>query len=112
MKTGLAIAFLILAIAMIVVAYIKGRNDVLISEMKTYQSNLTQLENWQTNHPPELKEFMKGRYYYLANLVPKGWVPNVDYGPVSTNISHLSVGKGPTTPQEEYQKYKLLEGIH
>jgi hypothetical protein len=108
MRSGWMPLALVLVVVLIIAAYLKGRNDVLISEMKTYQSNLIQLDHWQTNFPPELKEFMKGRFYYIANSVPKSWVPNVDYGPVDTNISHLSVGKGPTTPQEEYRKYKLL----
>ena len=49
---------------------------------------------------------MKARYYYLANRIPSNWVVYRDYGQVSTNISPLIIGKGPTTAEDEYRAYK------
>lgn len=97
---------LIAGVAAIVGAYIKGRNDVLIGEFKQYQANMLTLTHWETNQPPELKEFVKAHYYYLANRTPKSWVgrPN-DYGAVSTNVIHLTGFKGPTSAQEEYRLF-------
>ena len=89
------------------VAYMKGRNDVWIAEYKIYEANLLQLKFFETNHPAELTEFMKGRYYFLANKIPRSWLGSpYDFGPVSTNVAHLGVGKGPTNPQHEYELFK------
>jgi len=97
---------LIAAVVAIVGAYIKGRNDVLIGEFKQYQANVLTLTHWETNQPPELKEFVKAHYYYLANRTPKNWVGRpYDYGAVSTNVIHLTGFKGPTSAQEEYRKF-------
>ncbi len=64
------------------------------------------LTQWETNHPPELEEYVKARYYYLANRIPKSGLGNPhDYGAVSTNIQHLAVFKGPSSGQAEYLEY-------
>jgi len=99
---GIAILFILIGYY----AYIKGRNDVWISEFKIYESNLIMIQNFDTNLPPELKEFMKGRYYYLGNRVPRVWlgIP-YDYGLPMTNSSHLIIGKGDTGPQYEYRVF-------
>lgn len=102
----LRLLVVIVAVVAIVGAYWNGRNDVLIREFKECQGNLSTLTQWETNHPPELKEFVKARYYYLANQIPKKWVGNPhDYGEVSTNVAHLAVFKGPTSGREEYRKF-------
>src|SRR5271165_5925994 len=96
----------LVAVAAIISAYFKGRNDVCISEFKQYQANMSTLTQWETNHPPELKEFIKAHYYFLANRTPKSWVGHpYDYGAVSTNIVHLTGFKGPTSAQEEYRLF-------
>jgi hypothetical protein len=88
-------------------AYHMGQRDVWLSEFKTYDGNLVYVNYLHTNYSPELKEFLKARYYYLANRIPKSWlVGSHDYGPVATNVSALTVGKGPTTSAVEYPKFK------
>ncbi len=107
LKVGMGFLFCTILLAVAAVAYIKGRNDVWIAEYKTYDANLIGLNNFETNHPPELKEFMKARYYYLANKIPRTWLGSpFDYGPVSTNVAHLAIGKGPTTAKHEYELFK------
>ena len=87
-------------------SYLKGKTDVWISEFKIYDANLNNVQHFGSNAPPELKEFMKGRYYYLANEIPKSWLGTpYDYGLVSTNM-HLAIGKGDTGPKYEYQVFK------
>ena len=96
----------LVAIAAIIGAYFKGRKDVLVGEFKQYQANMLTLTQWETNHPPELKEFVKAHYYYLANRTPKSWIGRPDdYEAVSTNIVHLTGFKGPTSAQEEYRLF-------
>jgi hypothetical protein len=96
----------ILVAAAIIGAYLKGRNDALVTEFRQYQANMLTLTQWEANHPPELKEFVKAHYYHLANQIPKSWVGRpYDYGAVSTNLIHLTGFKGPTSAQEEYRYF-------
>jgi hypothetical protein len=90
--------------AIAIVAYLQGRKAVWISEFKTYQGNMVTFD--RRRYSEDLAEFMKARYYYLANRIPSSWVAYRDYGQVSTNISLLVIGKGPTTAEEEYRAYK------
>jgi hypothetical protein len=106
MRKLLGPALFVVVIALVVGAYIQGRNDVLIAEMKTYEGNLVTFELLQPDKPAELREFMKARYYFLVNRVPKSWRATHDFGPVSTNIAHLTIGKGPTTAKLEYETFK------
>ena len=102
-----AILLSLLLAATAVCAYIKGRNDVWISEFKIYDSNLIKIQHFETNQPAELREFMKGRYYYLANRIPESWLGNpYDYRQVSTNVVHLSIGKEDAGAQHEYERFK------
>jgi len=91
----------------ITLAYWRGRKDVWTEDFKIYSGDLIVLSSFETNLPPELKEFMKGRYYYVANKLSDNWLGgSYDYGSVSTNVARLAVGKGPTSAQEEYRKFK------
>lgn len=101
--------FLLAALVGGVLGYIKGINDTLIREFKVYRGNLnygTYFEEGRLSL--DLKEFLKGRYYYLGNRIPLSSLDGAayDYGQVSTNIAVLSIGKGPTTGQEEYRLFK------
>jgi hypothetical protein len=105
-KSVVRLLALLAVVAAVIGAYIKGRNDVLIAEFKQYSANLLALTQYETNQPPELKDFVKARYYYLANRTPKSWVGRpYDYGAVSTNLVHLTCFKGPTSAQEEYRLF-------
>src|SRR5262249_46892165 len=105
-RTARRLLICLVAVTAIVGAYVKGRRDVLISEFKQYQVIMLTLIQWETNHPPELKEFAKAQYYHLANQIPKSWVGRpLDYGGVSTNLIHLTHFKGPTSAEEEYRKF-------
>ena len=87
-------------------AYLRGRNDVWLTEFKECEANMLTITRWETNHPPELNEYVKARYYHLANKIPKSWLGNPhDYGAVSTNIQHLAVFKGPSSGQAEYLEF-------
>jgi hypothetical protein len=87
--------------------YWLGRRDVWIGEFKVYSADLARLTQYDTNLPPELKEFAKGRYYYVANKVPKSWLGSpYDYGPVATNLASFPVGKGDTSAGNEYRIFK------
>lgn len=106
----LAVALGVVLLASVVAAYVKGRKDALIDDFKTYHANLVALESRATSREAEeLKEFVKSRYYYFGNRIPRDWLPltNLDHGPVSTNaLADLTIGKGPTTASEEYRKFK------
>jgi hypothetical protein len=106
----LELAVAVVLVASVVSAYVKGREDALIDDFKTYHANLVALESKVSNlGAEEVKEFVKARYYYFGNRIPKGWLPltNLDHGPVSTNaLAGLTIGKGPTTASEEYHKFK------
>lgn len=106
----LAVAFGVVLVASVARAYVKGREDALIDEFKTYHANLVALDSRVSDRGvEEVKEFVKARYYYLGNRIPKKWLPltNLDRGPVSTNaLADLTVGKGPTTASEEYHNFK------
>ena len=105
-QSVMRILVFLVAVAAIIGAYFKGRRDVLVGEFKQYEASLLSLTQLETNHPPELKEFVKAHYYYLANRAPKSWVGRPeDYGAVSTNILHLTGFKGPTSAQEEYRLF-------
>ena len=105
-KGVMRVLILLAAVAAILGAYIKGREDVLLGEFKQYQANMLTLTHWETNQPPELKEFVKAHYYYVANRIPKSWVGHPhDFGLVSTNVIHLTGFKGPTSAQEEYREF-------
>jgi hypothetical protein len=102
-----AVLFGLLCITATICAYNKGRDDVWISEFKLYDANLIKIQHFETNIPPELKEYMKGRYYYLANKIPNNWLGNpYDYGEVNSNVIHLVIGKGDIGPRYEYEIFK------
>jgi hypothetical protein len=85
---------------------IHGGRAARIAEFKQYSLNMLTLTQWETNHPPELKDFIKAHYYRLANQIPEDWVGTPsNYGPVSTNISPLTAFKGPSNAQLEYQEF-------
>jgi len=107
-KQGILIpAFIAILVLTAAFAYWRGRRDVWIWEYKIYSADLIRLTEFDTNYPPELKEFVKGRYYYVANKVPRGWLGSpYDYGPVATNLSSFPVGKGDTSAQNEYRMFK------
>src|SRR5688572_11722684 len=110
MKKSVSI-LLALSLAFVAVALgysrgrIDGRNAALIAEFKKYSINMLTLTQWETNHPPELKDFVKAHYYHFANRIPKGWVgiPK-DFGAVNTNISTLTVFKE-SNAHLEYQDF-------
>ena len=108
MKTKVIVRFLAVMIffGAFAGAYVKGRNDVWENEFKECQANMLMLTYWETNQPPELREYVKARYYYLANKVPKDFVgrPN-DFGPVGTNVEGLAVFKGPSSGRAEYASF-------
>ena len=106
MKTIIRIVLAFAVIAALIAAYIGGRNDVRLTEFKECQAHLLILTQWETNQPPELKEYVKARYYYLANRLPKYYVePAKNYGPVGTNVAHVAVFKEPTSGQGEYLEF-------
>ena len=106
-KSILTVVYPVLLVAVALLAYRRGRNDVWVAEFKVYQGNLIGVISFPTQHSGDLKEFLKGRYYYLGNRVPEGWLGSpYDYGSVSTNISDLAIGKGDTSSRHEYQLFK------
>ncbi len=84
----------LLSLVLVVAAYLKGRTDVWTAEFKVYHGNLTSFVD--AEHAPELKAFLKARYYYLANKIPKSWLEGAakDYGTVTTNELNRIVVKG------------------
>lgn len=97
----------LLLAATAVFSYLKGRTDVWISEFKVYDANLIKMQHFETNASPELREFMKSRYYHLANKIPESWLGSpYDYGQVETNTMHFVAGKDDTGPRYDYQLFK------
>jgi hypothetical protein len=108
LKKVTVIAFLVLPalLAGYLLGQIHARRAVLITEYKQYSGIMLTLTQSETNHTPELKDFVKAHYYRLANQIPEGWLGTPsDYGAVSTNISHLTAFKGPSNAQSEYQEF-------
>lgn len=98
--------FLIL-IGVGIACYRRGAQDVLLNDFKTYQGNLVHLESFSEDANVDLKAFSKARYYYFANRIPKAYLgAPYDFGPV--DFKGLGIGKGPTTAQHEYLKFKAL----
>jgi hypothetical protein len=103
-------AFIILALcatAIIsgVTGYLKGRQSAFLEDFKTYSADLISLNGFPENQKLELRDFLKARYYYIANKMPESYlgVP-YDYGNV--DFHGLTIGKGPTAPKHEYQLFK------
>lgn len=87
-------------------AYRRGRKDVWITEYKHFQAYMTHLSQYETNHPPELREFVKAQYDFHANELPRSLnIQPRDYGPVCTNLAHLTSFKGPSNAEEEYREF-------
>lgn len=110
-KTPFSLVFLSVIITAVTasIAFYEGRQSVWIMEFKTYQINLVVGKTIPVSG--DIYEFMKARYYYLANKIPKSYVEGShDYGTVS-NLNVSSIGKGPTTPSEEYRKFQELKGV-
>jgi hypothetical protein len=106
-KTIVTIFWCVALLGIAAAAYQRGKQSVWLAEYEMYQEDLIQIKYFKTNEPSALTEFMKGRYYYLANRISSRDLGNpYDFGPVDTNISHIGVGKGPTTPQHEYDLFK------
>lgn len=117
-RTKIIVRFVIASIFLsaVIGAYLRGRNDVWKNEFKECRANMLMLTYWETNQPPELKEYIKARYYYLANKVPKDFIGEPrDFGAVSTNVAGLAVFKGPSSGQAEYlnflQRFNLSKSV-
>lgn len=97
--------FCIAVLSAFIAGYLKGRQNAFLEDFKTYSADLVIYSDLSTNAKVGIKEFLKARYYYTANKLPDGWlgVP-YDYG--SVDFSNLTIGKGPTTPRQEYQTFK------
>ena len=111
-KTILRFIIVAAIFAALIGAYLRGRRDVWVNEFKTCQAHMTALTYWETNQPPELREYVKARYYYLANRIPKEWLGNPkDFGDVSTNVDHLATFKGPSSGHSEYRDFLVRYGL-
>ena len=106
-KLLIRVLYCVIVLAVGILAYKQGRDDVWVAEFKIYNGNLVGIDSDNIQYSDDLKEFLKGRYYYLANKIPNGWLGSpFDYGAVGSKIKHLAVGKGPTSAQYEYQLFK------
>lgn len=82
----------------------KGMERARIEEFGTYRASLSHCHDFPEARNVPLEDFLKARYYYLANNIPEDWLGSpVDYGPV--NFQRLVIGKG-TSPEREYQLFK------
>lgn len=109
MKTKVTVSVMaaIGLVAAINAVYRWGQQSVWKTAFKECHAHLQTLTQWETNRPPELREYLKARYYHLANRVPKEFVGEPrDYGPVDTNVATLAVFKGPSSGQLEYAAYR------
>ena len=88
-----------------ILGYRKGKSDAAIESFDTYRGDLIIYYGFPEFRKIELQDFLKARYYYFANRVPSGYLESpYDYGNV--DFKGLSIGKGPTMPQHEYQVFK------
>src|SRR5690242_1939159 len=95
MNKNFVIAILVLAIVFAsVLSYIIGKQNAYYSEYEVTSANLVLVNGiFSNNCPSELREYLKGRYYYLANRIsPRERSFWHDYGPVSTNVDYLNCG--------------------
>lgn len=87
------------------VGYNKGRNAVLTDDFQTYNADLVSYYAFPEARKVELQDFLKARYYYFANQIPEASLGEpYDFG--SVDFRGLTIGKGPTSPQHEYQLFK------
>jgi hypothetical protein len=87
------------------VGYNKGRNAVLIDDFQTYNADLVSYSAFPEARKVGLNDFLKARYYYFANQIPESsLVEPYDFG--SVDFRGLTIGKGPTSPQHEYELFK------
>lgn len=79
---SIAILLLPALLAGYLLCQMHGRRSAQITEFKQYSGNMLTLTHWETNHPPELKDFIKAHYYRLANQIPEDWAGSPsNYGP-------------------------------
>jgi hypothetical protein len=87
------------------VGYFEGKNDVLTDDFQTYNADLVSYYAFPEAHKVELKDFLMARYYYFANRIPENRLREpYDFG--SVDFRGLTIGNGPTSPQNEYQLFK------
>ena len=91
-------------------SYLKGRKDVYVFEFKIYGAALM-LKSDQLS--PQLREFIKARYYNLSTFIPENIVRVYnDYGAVDTTlIKGIATGKGDSTPEMDYDVFKKKRGV-
>lgn len=107
-RIAIVLFYIITITIAVYTAYMKGRNDVWLSEYEVAKSNILLATQFYTNEcSPDLRDFLKCRYYYLANKIPAGSLDGVyDYGSISTNIDYLNVGIEMTSAQREYRLFQ------
>lgn len=96
----LLVVGLFLAVAF--AAYLKGRRDVHVEDMKIYYSCLN--SRFADKESP-LYAFWKGRYYYVSRSVPDARLQSyyTDFGPIEkTLIGSVPTGKDGNGSDEDY----------
>lgn len=88
-----------------VIGFIQGRQSARIEDWKVYSAAIAIYDESPRARTIELRDFLKARYYHAANNIPENWLGSPpDYGPVDFGL--LPIGKGPTSPREEYRLFK------
>jgi hypothetical protein len=106
--SGLIVGLCVTATVAGLIGYVQGRKAVLTAEFTTYAADLVTYYSEPEARRVELEAFLKARYYYLANRVPKRYLgAPYDYG--EADFRWLAIGKGPTTPRHEYERFKSLD---
>ena len=93
--------------------YRQGRSVWVLEGFKTNRANLLRVEGVfpgesSDTYSKDLKDYIRGRYYYFGNRLPQSYLPASSNSWVSaqSGFTHLSVGKGPTSAQLEFERFK------
>ena len=99
------VSVLAAAVGGLIIGFRQGGQAVRIENWTLYDAAMISYDNYPEARSIGLRDYLKARYYYSANNIPESWLGSPrDYGPV--DFSWLPMGKGPTSPREEYRLFK------
>lgn len=102
------VSVLAAAVGGLIIGFRQGGQAVRIENWKIYDAAMTSYDNDSEARSIGLRDYLKARYYYSANNIPESWLGSPrDHGPV--DFSPLPIGKGPTSPREEYRLFKAKD---
>jgi hypothetical protein len=95
------LVWVVIGFAMFAVGMARGHKLTLL---KVYRETLRDLKIANERNEPQMREYLKSRYYYYSNRL--GIRGTVDFGPIDEALlSGYPAGKDLTTYKFEYEQY-------